>query len=159
MSIKHVKPSKRNKGGIYHPLNVDKYVGKYPIICRSSWERKYCQYCDLTDSIVKWASEVFEIKYINPLDNPVNRKPHTYYPDYYIKVKTGDRYKEYIVEIKPKAQTIKPRQPKKATAKSIANYKYAVSTYIKNLAKAKAATNFALERGMEYIVLTEDSIK
>ena len=42
VSIKNVKPDAKYKGGIYKPLNLEKYIGPIPIICRSSWERKYC---------------------------------------------------------------------------------------------------------------------
>lgn len=156
MNIKKVRPDKTYRGGTYYPINPDKYVGPSPIICRSSWERKYCQYCDTNDAIIKWSSEPFQIPYYNPL----TKKEHTYHPDFYIKVKTSSgKLKEYIVELKPKSQTKKPVQPKRVTEQALKNYKYAVETYVRNTVKAKAAKKFAAERNMEYIVLTEDSIK
>lgn len=156
MSIKNIIPDPKYKGGIYKPLNPDKYIGQMPIICRSSWERKYCQFCDLKDEIVKWASEPFKIKYYNPITG----KEHDYYPDFYIKVAMPDgSYKEYIVEIKPKNYLKKPIPPKKNTTKSLNNYKYLYETFIKNFAKAEATKKFASERKMEFIILTEDSLK
>ena len=42
----------------YKPSNPKKYQGNpNNIICRSSWERKFCQWCDRNDSIISWASE------------------------------------------------------------------------------------------------------
>jgi hypothetical protein len=156
MSIKHVRPDSKYRGGVYHPINVDKYVGEGPIICRSSWERKYCQYCDLKDEVLKWASEPFKVKYYNPL----TKKEHTYYPDFYVKAITSSgTIKEYIVEIKPSSYLKKPVQPKRNTEKAISNYKYLYESFIKNYAKAKTCKMYAADRNMEYIILTEKSLK
>jgi hypothetical protein len=156
MSIKNVRPDDKYRGGVYHPVNKDKYVGPTPIICRSSWERKYCQYCDLKDEVIKWSSEPFKIKYYNPL----TKKEHTYYPDFYIKVITNSgAFKEYIVEIKPSTYLKKPIQPKRNTEKALSNYKYLYESYIKNFVKAKAGKIYAADRNMEYIILTEKSLK
>ena len=156
MSIKKVKPDSKFKGGKYTPINENKYVGQGPIICRSSWEKKYCIYCDTNDDIIAWSSEPFSIQYFNKLTGKI----HSYYPDFWIKVRTSaDVYKEFLVEIKPKSQVKVPKEPKRKTAQAIKNYKYAVETYVKNLSKARAAKVFAESRGMKYIILTEDSIK
>lgn len=156
MSIKNIKPDSKYNGGIYYPINESKYVGKFPIICRSSWEKKYCQYCDLNDQIVAWASEPFKIKYYNPL----TKSEHFYYPDFYIKILLpSGEYKEYIIEIKPKEYLKKPIPPKKRSIKALQNYKYLYEQFIKNYVKSVAAKKFAAERNMEYIILTEDSIK
>lgn len=156
MSIKKVKPSKRFKSGKYIPINDHKYIGPKPIIYRSGWERKYCIYCDTNPGIINWSSEPVAIKYYNPY----TKKIHKYYPDFWIKVKTSEgTIKEYLVEIKPKSSTKLPKPPKRNTTQSVKNYKYAVETYIKNTAKAKAAHHFAKNRNMKFIILTEDSIR
>ena len=156
MSIKKVRPDKQFNGGQYRPVNESKYVGQGPIIYRSSWERKYCMYCDRTEDIISWSSEPFSIEYFNPL----TKKIHKYYPDFWIKVRKQDgTYAEYLVEIKPKKSTIVPKEPKRKTEQAVKNYRYAVETYVKNLAKARAAKAFAKDRGMKYIILTEDSIR
>jgi hypothetical protein len=156
MSIKKVKPSSRYKGGRYIPINEKKYIGQGPIIYRSGWEKKYCMHCDNTDDIVAWSSEPFAIEYFNKLTG----KNHKYYPDFWIKVrKSNGTYKEYLIEIKPKSQTKVPTEPKKKTKQAVKNYKYAVETYIKNLAKARAAILFAESRSMKFIILTEDSLR
>lgn len=156
MSIKNIRPDRKYKGAKYVPINEGKYVGSGPIICRSSWEVKYCMYCDRTDDILAWSSEPIYIKYFNKLTG----KYHKYYPDFWIRVKTKKgTLKEYLVEIKPKSQTQKPTAPKRKTPQALKNYKYSVETYIKNLCKAKAAKEYAESVGMEYIILTEESIK
>ena len=46
----------------YTPVYPHKYKGNSKmIICRSSWERKFCQWCDMNNSIISWASEEFSI--------------------------------------------------------------------------------------------------
>ena len=42
----------------YKPEYPRKYKGDASnIICRSSWERKFCRWCDLNENIVSWGSE------------------------------------------------------------------------------------------------------
>jgi hypothetical protein len=67
--------------------------------------------------------------------------------------------KKYIVEIKPSAQLKKPKQPKRVTEKALSNYNYAVNQFTKNLFKAEAAKKVAESLGMEYIILTEKTLK
>ena len=70
----------------YRPKNPAKYKGNpNNIICRSNWEKKFCQWCDTNESILLWASEEFSIPYRSPLDNRL----HKYYPDFLIKVQEG----------------------------------------------------------------------
>ena len=97
----------------YTPIYPSKYQGNTKhIICRSSWERKFCQWCDMNNSIISWASEEFSIPYVSPKDNRV----HKYYPDYLIKVKEkNDMIKTYVVEVKPYKQTRPPKTPKRKT--------------------------------------------
>lgn len=157
-NIKKNKPSKKSKWkqNYYKPLNESKYVGSFPIICRSSWETKFCMYCDNTVNILEWASEPVQIQYYNPQD----KKYHTYYPDFYMKVQTGSGNKiTYLVEVKPESSTKKPTPPKIKTEKAIANYKYAVDTYIRNYYKTAAAKRYAKERGWKFIIITEKFLK
>ena len=77
----------------YKPTNPNKYMGNPDnIICRSSWERRFCKECDTNPSIKKWASEEFSIPYVSPADGKV----HRYYPDFLIEKTDGKRY---IIEI------------------------------------------------------------
>ena len=95
----------------YRPSFPKKYKGNpNNIICRSSWERKFCAWCDLNENIVEWASEEFCIPYLSPLDGRV----HRYFPDFLIKVKEKNgSTKTYVVEVKPKKQTNHQRESQK----------------------------------------------
>ena len=74
--------------GRFKPKNYQKYKGDPTnIIYRSLWERKFMNYCDLTENVSEWQSEEFWIPYISPKDNRV----HRYFPDFYIKTKNGDK--------------------------------------------------------------------
>lgn len=157
MSIKKVKPTKNSgfKQGYFKPQYPNKYVGNGDIIFRSSWEYKFMVWCDNHDGVVLWSSEPVFVNYISRQDNKV----HKYYPDFYFKAKQGDgTFKEYLVEIKPKAQIQKPQMPKKTSKKALESYKFLCEAYIKNLDKYRAAKEYCKNRGWNFIVLTEDTI-
>ena len=121
------------------------------IICRSSWERKSCQWCDMNNSIISWASEEFSIPYVSPKDNRV----HKYYPDYLIKVKEkNDMIKTYVVEVKPYKQTRPPKQRSRKTK----SYLTECVTYAVNQAKWKAAKEFCEDHRIEFKVVTEKEL-
>jgi hypothetical protein len=154
MNIKNNKP-KRNSGFSqgYFPINeCKKYIGNGPIIYRSSWERKFCMYCESNPQIVNWSSEPVKIKYINSLDG----REHSYFPDYYMKLDNGD---EYLIEIKPSSQLQKPTPPKRKTQKAVENYKYAYEMYITNMCKIQFAENWCNKRGWKFLVVTESFFK
>ena len=136
----------------YKPSYPKKYKGNpNNIICRSSWERKFCSYCDLNENIIEWASEEFFIPYVSPIDNKV----HRYFPDFIIKVKeTKGSIKTYVVEIKPKRQTIAPVKKSKVTKSFI----YECKTYAINQAKWKAADEWCKDRLLEFKIITEDNL-
>jgi len=153
-SIKNNKPS-RKSGFVqgYFPLNeCKKYQGKGPIIYRSSWERKFCLYCERNPEIEYWSSESFSIKYFSPLD----KKYHNYFPDYVVRLRSG---KTFIVEVKPKAQLVKPEPPKRKTPKSLQSFKWLYETWVINMCKKSAAEEFAKTKGWSYLLVTEDFFK
>jgi len=80
-------PHKDDSGyrqGRFRPQKPEKYKGDpTKIVYRSSYELKFMQYCDLTESVNEWRSEEFFIPYISPLDNKV----HRYFPDFFVKYK------------------------------------------------------------------------
>ncbi len=157
MSIKKIKPSKDSGyiQGYFKPSNPEKYVGPAPIIYRSSWERKFMIYCDTRPEVVSWSSEPVEIKYWFSMDN----KEHTYHPDFYMKVLANGKTTEYLVEIKPESHLTKPLPPTKHSKKALENYKYIAEQYVKNRDKYVAAKAWAQNRGWQFIVLTEKSLK
>jgi hypothetical protein len=138
--------------GKYRPSNSTKYKGDPTnIVYRSLWERKFMVYCDKNDNILEWGSEEIALPYRSPIDGRV----HRYFPDFYIKVKESNgEIKKYLIEIKPKKQTIEPKIPKKKTK----GYIYEVVEYAKNQAKWKAAQEFCNDRLWEFKILTEDEL-
>ena len=138
--------------GKYQLKNPSKYKGNPTlVIYRSLWERSYMKKLDLNENILEWSSEEIALPYKSPLDNRI----HKYYPDFYVKERLSDgTIKKYIVEIKPKKQTLEPKVPKRKTK----GYLYEVMEYVKNQAKWKAAEEFCKDRQWEFKVLTEDHL-
>jgi len=138
--------------GRFTPKNPQKYVGDYKnIIYRSSWECKLMDYLDRNPSVVSWASEEIIIPYISPVDG----RWHRYFPDFVVKMKTTTgQLKTMMLEVKPKKQS-QPPEPQKRVTKRYINE---VVTYGVNQAKWKAATEYCLDRGWEFQVITEDHL-
>ena len=137
---------------IFKPTKPKKYKGDARnIICRSSWERRFCNWCDTNESILEWGSEEFWIPYLSPIDN----RTHRYFPDFIIKVKesTGN-IKTYVIEVKPKRQT-RPPIKKKRVSKS---YLYEIKTYSVNQAKWNAASEWCKDRKIEFKIITENEL-
>jgi|TARA_B100002019_G_scaffold71817_1_gene61975 hypothetical protein len=137
----------------YKPSNPQKYVGDVNnIICRSSWERRFCVWCDSNENILEWGSEEFWIPYRSPVDNRV----HKYFPDFFIKVRERNgSIKKYVIEVKPHRQTQQPNPKPKRKTKS---WLYEVKTYAVNQAKWKAATEFCADRLLEFKIITENEL-
>jgi hypothetical protein len=158
MSIKRVKPTK-NSGyvqGYFNPKNVDKYVGPEPIIFRSSWERKFMIWCDNNPKVLRWSSEPIQIKYWSS----IYKKEKTYHPDFYVLVEKEDgSQKQLLVEVKPESHIKKPQPPKTNSRKAVENYKYLAEQYVTNRDKYVAAQKYAIDRGWQFVVMTENSIK
>jgi hypothetical protein len=139
--------------GKFHPRNPEKYKGNVDnIIYRSSWELKFMRYCDRKEDILEWGSEEFFIPYFDPTTERVRR----YFPDFYMKIKeSSGTIVRYIVEVKPKKQTIKPQRTIKKRNKTFINE---VLTYEKNKAKWKAAEQFCEDRLLKFLIITEDEL-
>lgn len=106
---------------------------------------------DLNSEVISWASEELIIPYISPVDG----RRHRYFPDFLVKVRTKDnKLKTMIIEVKPKKQSVEPERKKKVTKQYIQE----VSTWGVNQAKWKAAEEFALDRGWQFMVITEDHL-
>jgi glutaredoxin len=156
MDIKKVKPSGEWKSGKYVPVNSSKYIGDINnIIYRSSWERKFCQYCDLKPEILKWSSEPASVKYWNPVD----KKEHTYHMDFYIKVKKGENQEDWFIEIKPESQYALDKKPEEIkgqlTEKKVRSYNERMRIWITNRAKMEAAKRYAESIGYKFGTIDE----
>lgn len=139
---------KSYKQGKYRPKNPEKYKGDPTnIIYRSSYELKFMQYCDLTESVNTWKSEEFCIPYVSPIDGKV----HRYFPDFFINYKG----RTIVVEIKPKKDLKMPEQNPKRKTKSWA---YSVKMWAINQAKWEAAREWCADRQYEFKILTEKEL-
>ena len=70
-------------------------------------------------------------------------------------IKEGKTIKNYLVEIKPLRQT---QPPVESTRKKKSTILYEKMTYAVNQAKWEAARQFATNRNMEFIILTENEL-
>ena len=138
--------------GKFTPKNPQKYIGDHKnIIYRSSWEAKVMDWLDKNPNIISWASEELTVPYISPVDS----RWHRYFPDFIVKVKSRDgKLKTLMLEVKPKRQTMEPA-PRKRITKQYINE---VTTYGVNQAKWEYATEFCLDRGWEFQIITEDHL-
>ena len=138
--------------GKYNIKYPEKYSGDPTnIIYRSSWELRFMNWCDLNSSVIKWSSEETIIPYRCGTDNRL----HRYFIDFKIQVKTkGGDSKTYLVEVKPSAQTKAPVFPGRQTKR----YLTEAMTFIKNQSKWKAAEQYCLDRGWEFMIITEKEL-
>ncbi len=138
--------------GKYKPSFPEKYSGDPTnIIYRSLWERLFMKYCDTNENILSWSSEEKVIPYRSPIDGKV----HRYFPDFLIKVREPNgTIKKYMIEIKPKKQTIPPTKPQRQTKRYISE----VYEYAKNQAKWEAAREWCADRGYEFKIITESEL-
>jgi len=140
---KRYSDKKKRRGGRFHRgfyqvINEEKYIqpvdrtmnsGLLPEY-RSSWEKAFMKYCDLSPKIKSWGTEPFPIKYISPKDNAV----HRYYIDFVLLMEDGSKH---LIEIKPKGQCQMPV----------------------NLAKWEAAKHYCNQIGATFSVVTEVELK
>lgn len=129
-------------------MNTEKYCGTYPIICRSGWEFRMCQWLDYNLKVVEWSSENHRIPYYDPVHN----RNRIYYPDFYVCYQNGEKY---IVEVKP---TKDCRLPKSRGKKSDRTMQIREQTYYINQAKFKAAREYCKKLGMKFVIITEKDL-
>lgn len=136
----------------WFPKNPQKYAGDVNnIVSRSSWETRFFEWCDTNSAVVCWESEETKILYTCQTDF----KQHRYFLDVKLKIRdTSGNTSVYLIEIKPWAQTQPPKFPGRQTQRYITE----VETFIKNQSKWKAATQYAKERGMKFMILTEKEL-
>jgi len=108
-------------------------------------------YCDINENVLEWGSEELALPYRSPLDNRI----HRYFPDFYIKVRESNgQIQKYIIEVKPKKQTIEPKVQKRKTK----GYIFEVTEWARNQAKWKVAKEFCEDRQWKFKIITEDEL-
>jgi len=138
--------------GLYSPTKPSKYTGNANMcVYRSLWERRFMQFCDMSESVLKWSSEEVVVPYRSPIDNRI----HRYFVDFCVTAKTETGEETMLIEIKPKAQTKKPTvSEKKVTTSKMREIK----NWAINSAKWEAATEYCKDRGWSFKILTEDDL-
>lgn len=143
------------KKGIYTVKNKNKYIGKENPNYRSSWEERFCWFCDNNKKVLKWGFENITILYYYPID----KKIHRYYLDFYCEIiDNNNNIKKYLIEVKPKKELSPPKSPKNNNKKAKKRYLIEASTYVKNQCKWKAATEYCNKRGMIFKIVTENDL-
>jgi hypothetical protein len=139
--------------GKFTPRFPEKYKGDaHNIIYRSSWEMTFMRHLDANPNVVEWASEEFHIRYLSPVD----RQYHRYFPDMWVKYRKPDgTFETYLVEIKPKAQTLLPESKGKTNMRRV---KRDLITWGINQAKWEAARRFCADRMWKFRIVTEDDL-
>lgn len=151
--IKNLKPIKGGKynQGYLRPADMVKYRGRInePIIYRSGLELAFIKYMELCKQVKGWSSEPGIIKYIEPS----TQREMSYYPDFVMETMSGVKV---IVEVKPFAQTKPPIKGLiDITKQNSPQVIMAMKTFRTNMAKWRAAQEFAKSKGMVFRILTD----
>jgi hypothetical protein len=134
--------------GRYTVKNPSKYDGDpTKVVFRSLWERQTFRWMDDNPDVIKWQSEETVIPYRCKTDNKIHR--------YFMDIKMVTKDKTYLIEIKPKCQTQVPKVPTRKTRKYITE----VMTYIKNTSKWETADSYCADRGWEFAIWTEETLR
>lgn len=131
--------------GTYTPRRPEKYVGKGTPRYRSGWELSFFRFCDEHESVLQWASEAVSIRY----RHPVSGKITNYVPDVFI------RYRDQHGQVHTEIIEIKPRKQSMVEGKMLDRARIIVAI---NHAKWQAARAWCQRAGIEFRVLTEDSL-
>jgi|TARA_B110001454_G_C12298963_1_gene258643 hypothetical protein len=133
--------------GRYKIKKPEKYLGDYSkVIYRSLWERQAFKWCENNPKVKAWNSEEVVIPYKCKTDNRL----HRYFVDLLIEMDNG---RIILVEIKPKSQTLPPKQKRKTK-----KYINEVTQFVKNQSKWEAANTFAEHKGWKFQIWTEDTL-
>lgn len=138
--------------GFFHPRNPEKYQGNpNNIIYRSSWELRFMQWCDRSSSVISYASEEFSIPYYHPVKKKICR----YFPDFIIEiVDENNKKQKYVVEIKPKKQTLPPVRGNKREKTFIQE----ANTFAINQSKWSSIREWCDDRMIKFRIITEEEI-
>ena len=106
---------------------------------------------DRNPNVISWASEEVTVPYKSPVDG----KFHRYFPDFVVKIREqSGKTKTMMIEVKPKKQTMEPQVQRRVTKQYINE----VATWGVNQSKWKAATEYCLDRGWEFKLMTEEHL-
>lgn len=139
--------------GKFRPTNLEKYKGDWKkITYRSSWEKFIMGWLDSHPDVLQWNSEEVVIPYFSNADG----KKRRYFMDMWVKFKNGQ---QFFFEIKPFKETQPPKPPAKMTVAAKKRYIEEVYTFQVNTDKWKAAQSTADKMGINFRLITENSLK
>lgn len=157
-------PKKRNyrefKQGLYRPISPEKCLNQTPPEYRSGLEMKLMGVLDRNPNILQWSSERVIIPYFKRTENRMAR----YFVDFYFKIKIGEVIREFIVEVKPKSQTVNPMEKKQHGNKKPSTIHYENTQFLNNTDKWEAAKKWCAEqkrtkgREIHFVIVTEENI-
>ena len=148
---------------------INKKLG-IPVIYRSSYELKFIEYLEnavKTGRVIKWGSEITAIPYYD-----FKGKKHRYFPDFYVEILQNElnknsnqpdgsdnkEIKKILIEIKPKNQTRAITEQLSGKNLSLRSRKYLTNTYDINTRKWRAAYDLCQQKGIEFKIITENTI-
>jgi hypothetical protein len=105
----------------------------------------------VTENVLEWTSESIVIPYVSPLDG----RAHRYYVDNSVVIKEGNKIQKYLVEIKPKKQTMPPVFSKRKKRSTVL---YESQMYVRNQAKWKAAKEWCRKKNYKFLIITEEEL-
>lgn len=141
--------------GKYIVRHPEKYVGDLTnVTYRSLWERQFCKWCDASPKVYNWAIEPVEIPYFDV----ASRKYRKYRPDFYLQMDDG---RKYLIEIKPRFETVDPRVRTKGHQRRRSSKKFQLmeQTYLTNVSKWEAAEEYCKSTGYKFKIMTEHDLK
>jgi len=150
--------------GTFKPKHLEKYKGDPTnIVWRSWWEFTVMSRFDNNPNVIEWSSEEVIIPYRTLLDEQYEiknklpyRRYHRYFVDFYVKVKDrSGKVNKYLIEVKPLKET---KAPQRAEFRTEPSYQKAMRTWVINSAKWKAAREYCADRGMGFLIQTEEDI-
>ena len=134
--------------GRYTVKNPSKYDGDpTKVVFRSLWERQVFKWMDDNPNVIKWQSEETVIPYRCKTDNRIHR--------YFMDIKMVTKDKTFLIEIKPKCQTKAPKELSRKTKRYITE----VMAYVKNTSKWETADSYCADRGWEFAIWTEETLR
>jgi hypothetical protein len=151
------------KQGLYKPQNPGKCLNKTPPEYRSGLERKLMLVLDKNPNVIEWSSEKVIIPYKHPVKSAQSGTPQysRYFVDFYMKIKVGENFKEFLIEVKPERQCSPPTNHGNKKKSTIV---YENLTFCVNTSKWEAARKWCEDqkrlknRDIKFIIITEKNI-
>lgn len=139
--------------GRFTPVNLEKYKGDFrKITYRSSWELYVMKFCDTSPHVLKWNSEETIIPYFSNADG----KKRRYFVDFFVQMDNGQTY---LWEVKPFKETQPPIKPVNLTTSAKKRFIDEVYTWSVNQDKWKATMKVCEQKGWNFRIITEKSLK